>query len=138
MVDIRSSAATPQVIRREDYRPPDWLVPDVALNFMLDPAATRVNARLDVRRNGSHSRPLHLDGDGLVPLSVRIDGEAAADSWRLDGGALVIDLPGDAHVIETEVEIAPITEAVTIAASPPSRAAITASTCSCVGLPYLE
>ena len=107
MVDIRSSAATPQVIRREDYRPPDWLVPDVALNFMLDPAATRVNARLDVRRNGSHSRPLHLDGDGLVPLSVRIDGEAAADSWRLDGGALVIDLPGYAHVIETEVEIAP-------------------------------
>jgi aminopeptidase N len=107
MLDIRTAAATPQVIRREDYRPPDWLVPDVALNFSLDPAATRVKARIEVRRNGAHRHPLHLDGDGLTPLVVRIDGEELADSWRLNGGYLVIDLPGDAHVIETEVEIAP-------------------------------
>ena len=24
-------------IRREDYRPPDWLVPEIALDFALDP-----------------------------------------------------------------------------------------------------
>nr|WP_089219854.1 aminopeptidase N [Sphingomonas laterariae] len=102
-----ATAAPPPVIHREDYRPPDWLVPDVALDFALDPAATRVTARLSVTRSGAHNRPLRLDGDGLTPLAVRIDGEPQADAWRMDGAALMIDLPGDAHVIETEVEIAP-------------------------------
>lgn len=106
MLDIRSDA-TPHVIRREDYRPPDWLVPEVALDFTLDPAATRVKARLEVQRSSAHRHPLRLEGDGLEPISVRIDGQEAADSWRLDGKALVIDLSRDAHVIETEVQIAP-------------------------------
>lgn len=108
MPDTQTAAvAPPPVIHREDYRPPDWLVPDVELNFDLDPASTSVRARLTVKRNGSHSRPLHLDGDGLAPSAVMIDGEAQADAWRMDGPALLIDLPGDSHVIETEVEIAP-------------------------------
>jgi aminopeptidase N len=107
MLDIRTAAAAPPVIHREDYRPPDWLVPDVSLDFQLDPAATRVRARLEVRRNEMHHRPLRLEGDGLTPLAVRIDGELAADAWRMDGSALLIDLPGTAHVIETEVEIVP-------------------------------
>jgi len=92
---------------REDYRAPDWLVPDVALEFTLDPDATRVHARLTVERADDHRRPLQLEGDGLIPLEVKIDGEADADSWRLDGSALLIDLPGNRHVIETEVEIIP-------------------------------
>jgi len=92
---------------REDYRAPDWLVPDVALEFTLDPDATRVHARLTVERADDHRRPLRLEGDGLIPLEVKIDGEADADSWRLDGSALLIDLPGNRHVIETEVEIIP-------------------------------
>lgn len=50
-------------IRREDYRPPDWLVPDIQLDFTLDAAATRVRATLAVVRNGTHDRPLRLDGD---------------------------------------------------------------------------
>jgi aminopeptidase N len=92
---------------REDYRAPDWLVPDVALEFTLDPDATRVHARLTVERADDHRRPLRLEGDGLIPLEVKIDSEADADSWRLDGSALLIDLPGNRHVIETEVEIIP-------------------------------
>ena len=107
MLDLPSAAgiAPPHAIRREDYRPPDWLVPEVALDFDLDPAATRVRARLEVRRNGDHTRPLRLDGDGLTPLMVRVNGADA--SWRMDGQALVVALTGDAHVVETEVQIAP-------------------------------
>jgi aminopeptidase N len=106
MLDIQTAAgAAPHVIRREDYRPPDWLVPEIALDFDLDPAATRVAARLEVRRSGDHARPLRLDGDGLTPRAVRVDGQDAV--WRMDGPMLVIDLPGAAHSIETEVEIAP-------------------------------
>ena len=107
MLDIQTAPAAPPVaIRREDYRVPDWLVPDVALEFDLDAVRTRVRATLSVARNGAHDRPLVLDGDGLTPISVRVDGAAA--EWRMEGGRLVITLSGTAHSVETEVEISPI------------------------------
>ncbi|WP_066724690.1 aminopeptidase N [Sphingomonas pituitosa] len=106
MSDARIAAAAPQAIRREDYRQPDWLVPEIALDFDLDPAATRVRAALHVTRNGAHDRALVLNGDGLVAVSVKVDGADAA-GWRMDGQDLVIPLTGDAHTIETEVVIAP-------------------------------
>jgi aminopeptidase N len=44
-------AAAPIVIRREDYRPPEWLVPQVEMEFRLGLEETRVRAQLSVRRN---------------------------------------------------------------------------------------
>jgi aminopeptidase N len=105
-VQTTLAAATPPTIRREDYRPPDWLVPDIALDFDLSAERTRVTAKLDVTRNGDHARALVLDGDELTPLAVRVDGQAIND-WRIEDGNLVIDLPGNAHSIETEVELNP-------------------------------
>ena len=89
-------------IRREDYRPPDWLVPEIRLEFDLDADRTRVRATLNVERNGEHDRPLRLDGDGSKLVSVKADGE-----WRMDGPQLVVEVPGDRATIETEVEIDP-------------------------------
>ncbi len=106
MLDIQNSLAHPLVIRREDYTPPEWLVPETTLAFDLDPATTRVTATLSVTRNGDHTAPLRLDGAGQKPLSVTVDGVAIND-WRIDGEQLVIPLSGAAHVIETQVEIAP-------------------------------
>ena len=106
MIDAQSAVATPPVTRREDYAAPDWLVPDIALDFDLAPEMTRVKAAIDVTRNGAHDRPLRLDGDGQTPLTVSVDGVPHND-WRLEDGDLVIDLPGGAHRIETEVEIHP-------------------------------
>ncbi|MEO7168782.1 MAG: aminopeptidase N, partial [Sphingomonas sp.] len=54
---------------------------------------------------GAHDRPLRLDGDGLTALSVTVDGVGAPHT--MDGPALVVALPGDSHVVETQVEIAP-------------------------------
>ena len=54
MVDALKAAAVPAPVRREDYHPPEWMVPEVALDFRLDPAETIVKARLTVRRNGTH------------------------------------------------------------------------------------
>ena len=105
-MDVLEAPALPPVTRREDYRPPEWLVPEIALDFALDPAATRVRAALTVTRNGDHGAPLRLDGAGQVPLSVTVDGVAVND-WRIEGEQLVVPLTGDRHVIETEVEIAP-------------------------------
>ncbi|MFM9977695.1 MAG: aminopeptidase N [Sphingomonadaceae bacterium] len=106
MLEIQNALAVPHVIRREDYRPPDWHVPEIALDCDLAAAVTRVRATLTVARNGGHDRPLVLDGDGLTPLSVKVDGQAIND-WRMADGALLIDLTGDAATIETEVELAP-------------------------------
>jgi aminopeptidase N len=92
-------------IRREDYRPPDWLVPAVSLDFDLDTERTRVRATLKVERNGDHDRPLRLDGDDLEPVSVKVDGEAAR--FRMEGPQLVIEINGVRAMVETEVEIRP-------------------------------
>src|SRR5205085_9139169 len=75
-------------IRREDYRPPDWLVPEIHLDFDLGIERTRVRATLAVERNGNHGRPLKLDGDELKALRVAVDG--AETPWRMDGSALVV------------------------------------------------
>jgi aminopeptidase N len=112
MADVQTITESPPApvqhatTRREDYRPPDWLVPEIHLDFALDPATTRVRATLDVTRNGAHDRPLRLEGDGITALNVSVDGGEAR--WSMDGPALVIELAGDRATIETEVEVQPI------------------------------
>ena len=100
-------AIAPSVIHRADYRPPEWLVPEIALDFALSLDATRVQATLKVSRNaaGSGSSLLRLDGDGLEAKSVTVDGQPH-NAWRMDGADLVIELPGDLHhiVIETQID----------------------------------
>ena len=108
MLDVQTAALTPHVIRREDYLPPDWLVPAIALDFDLDPARTIVRARLEVTRGGAHDRPLVLDGADQQPRVVRVDGADVTD-WTQSDGGLTIPLSGSAHVIETEVELSPET-----------------------------
>ncbi|WOE75281.1 aminopeptidase N [Alterisphingorhabdus coralli] len=97
---------TPPTIYRKDYRPPDWLVPDVALGFDLDLAETLVQADIQVTRNGDHGEPLRLEGDGLEPEEVLVDG-AASNDWRLEEGALILPLSGDAHRISITTRIQP-------------------------------
>jgi aminopeptidase N len=92
-------------IRREDYRPPDWLVPEISLDFDLDTAATRVRARLSVERNGNHDRPLRLNGDEIVLVSVSVDGKPA--DYRMDGTTLVLDINAERASVETVVEVHP-------------------------------
>ena len=110
-MDIASTteaAAPPVTIRREDYRPPDWLVPEVALDFALGIDETRVTATLKVSRNpaGSGAQTIRLNGDGLAALSVRVDGQAAND-WRMEGSDLLIELAGEAHNIAVETLVHP-------------------------------
>ena len=110
MSDARMNPEAPPspahtAIFRKDYRPPDWLVPEVALDLALDPAKTRVRATLTVERNGDHGHPLRLAGDGLRPLSVKVDG--AEVRWAMDGSTLVVEVGTATATIETEVEILP-------------------------------
>ena len=72
---------TGHVVRIEDYRPSDYLIPATRMTFWLDRERTRVVTEIDVeRRKGvAASAPLVLDGDGLTLISLEIDGR------RVDG-----------------------------------------------------
>jgi aminopeptidase N len=101
-----SATGAPPRKRLADYRPPDWLVPEIALRFELASDRTVVHARLTVRRNGAHTRPLVLDGDGLHLLGLRIDG-VSRPVPNPDAQGLVLDLRADETSIETTVAIHP-------------------------------
>jgi len=108
--DAASAAPkTPTTIRREDYRVPDWLVPEIALDFALGLDETQVTARLSVRRNpdGSGIDTIRLKGDGIAARSVSVDGKAVND-WRMEGPDLLIDLSGDVHEIAVETLVQPV------------------------------
>ena len=102
-----SQPAEPRVVKRLDYRPPDWLVPTIHFDFALGIEATKVTSTITVQKNpaGSGCATLRLDGDGLTLDSLTIDGQLHND-YRIEDGDLVIDLAGDSHelVIHTTVD----------------------------------
>ena len=108
MADAPPMPHEPPLIRREDYRPFDWLVPETHLDFALGIDKTRVTATLKVERNpaAGGSGEIRLNGDGLAPVEIAVDGQAT-NSWRLDDGDLIVTLPGAAHAITVVTEIAP-------------------------------
>ncbi len=108
LADAAPEPKDPPLIRREDYTPFGWLVPTTRMDFALGLDRTRVVTRMSVERNpAAEATPvLHLNGDGLKPASVEVDGEAV-NSWTLEEGNLKITLPGDAHEVEIVTEIDP-------------------------------
>jgi aminopeptidase N len=111
-VQTADAAIPPQAahhtVNRKDYRPPAWLIPDIALDFALGLETTRVRSMLTVEKNpaGDGSATLRLDGDGLAVASLKLDGRNF-NSWAMDDDDLLIDLPGDKHTIEIETRIHP-------------------------------
>jgi aminopeptidase N len=104
MLDALSApAAAPITVRREDYRPPEWLVPEIELSFELDAERTVVRARLTVERNGSG--PLRLESEDSRLVELRVDGTIREP--RSEDGALLVDLGGDRHLVETVTELSP-------------------------------
>ena len=104
-------SSEPRATRLADYRPPAFLVDTVDLTFELDEAATRVTSRLALRRNPASSEPqaaLHLDGQDLTLVSVKLNGEPlSANQYRLDREKLEIPGLADACTLEIETRIHP-------------------------------
>ena len=89
-------AATPTLIRREDYSPPPFWIDTVDLTFDLDPAKTRVLSKMHIRRNADAAQdaPLRLEGVELNLARVLVNG--AGCSFKMDGQTLVLDgLPAE-------------------------------------------
>jgi aminopeptidase N len=105
MPDALNAPAAPHVTRREDYRPPEWLVPEIEIAFDLGPERTIVRATLHVERNGEHQAPLRLNASGLTLINVTLGGEPVNYWYEKD--VLRIPIEGDSATVETEVAIAP-------------------------------
>src|SRR4051812_24040272 len=102
---ITAPTAPPPTIRREDYQPPEWLVPQIELEFALGAEKTLVRSRLQVRRNGDHENPLKLDAEGLVLVEAKVDGAPVACAHEDE--RIVVPIDGDEALVEMLVEIAP-------------------------------
>ena len=101
--------SAPRNIKLSDYRPPDYLIDTADLTFDLREEGTRVISRLAIRRNPQGTGgSLRLDGEGLNPVWLRLDGnELPAERYRIDPESLTLQDPPEAFVFESEVIIAP-------------------------------
>ena len=102
----------PPAKRRLEYRPPAFLIPQLALEFDLDPESTRVTATLDFRRNTASGvdakAPLALDGEQQQDVQVELDGvPVAAGRLVFDGGTLLLLDPPAAGRLTLRSRIAP-------------------------------
>ena len=101
----------PQPTRLADYRPPDFLIDSVALEFDLGETDTRVKSHLALRHNpaAETTAPLRLDGDELQLVALSLDGAplAPGDYHLETDGALVIPRVPAAFVLDIETRIAP-------------------------------
>jgi aminopeptidase N len=91
---MREADAT--AVRLSEYRPYDWLVDTVDLDFQLEPQATRVRAKLAMRPNpkGRKDAPIVLDGDELSLVSLKLNGrDLRADEYEATASSLTIKKP---------------------------------------------
>jgi aminopeptidase N len=106
-----TSSHEPKAIRREDYRPSDYRIDTVDLEFDLDPQTTRVKARLALHATydvESGPRPLILDGDELELVSLTLDGKKLTKGeYTLDDKNLTISAPPRSFTLEIETAIHP-------------------------------
>ncbi len=99
-----------KTVYRKDYTPPSFLIDTTELNFILNETATRVTAKLNLRRNPNalFSKDLTLDGENLTLLHAAIDNtELSANQYKATPDSLTIFDAPDSFVLETEVEINP-------------------------------
>ena len=111
---MRNDEAPPpqRSTRLADYRAPDWLIDNVALDFDLVASATRVKARIEFRRNPEHSSEdaadLRLDGRSLKLVSAAVDDQPVEPETTPEGLRLpAAKLPGDRFIWTCETEIVP-------------------------------
>jgi aminopeptidase N len=106
MADGQIAARPRHETRLADYAPPVFAVERVALDFDLDPAATIVRAKLQIRRQAPG--PLVLDGRDMSLRGVALNGETlGANRYAVTAESLTIHDVPDEFTLTTEVQISP-------------------------------
>jgi aminopeptidase N len=106
---MRTSVGQP--VRLSDYRVPDYFIDHVEFDVSLDIHATRVVSILSMSPNpaGREGEPLSLDGDELLFVSARLDGEPldAADFEASPSQFLLPRPPNRAFRLKIETRLDP-------------------------------
>ena len=102
---------TPPVIRLSDYRPPEFLIDSVQLQFELDEQQTEVEAELSVRRNPAATRGdghLRLDGEQLTLEAISLnDRPLTPAEFQVEEDHLVVHRVPDRFRLRTRVRLSP-------------------------------
>ena len=102
---------TAPLIRLEDYRPTDYRIDTVHLDFKLAAEATRVVSRLGIarREDTAAGTPLVLDGDDLVLKGLSIDGMPLPDdTYEATPDRLTLNAPpAEPFTLEVITEVNP-------------------------------
>ncbi len=107
-------SAQPQVIRREDYTAPAFLIDKVELVFDLDRDVTNVKSRLfiianPVRGTGAGNE-VSFDGEDMKLVSIAIDDrKLGVDEYNVDKTGLTFTAPGETFVVDIETQVSPVT-----------------------------
>jgi aminopeptidase N len=97
---------TPVQIKLADYTPYPFAIDQVDMVFNLEPSATKVRTKMQVRRLGAGD--LVLDGVQMKLDSIALDGsELASDAYTMDDESLTLKEAPDAFTLETVVTIDP-------------------------------
>ena len=113
MMDLPHDTAPPKPTLLSEYRPPDFVIDQVELSFVLGEDKTIVRSHLTVRRSPAAGTPpgeqkpsLRLAGEELELLSIALDGAALPpDRYQIEDGDLIIAEPPDAFRLEITVRI---------------------------------
>src|SRR3954468_4734811 len=98
----------PRAIHLKDYRAPDFQISKIDLDFVLEPDATRVAAKTQVKRTGDKAMPLALNGEQLKLAALRIDGkDVPKERYRVNDETLTIEAVPDEFTLDVFTEIAP-------------------------------
>ena len=96
----------PQVKYRKDYTAPEFTITDIDLTFNLDEKTTKVVAVSQVKRCDASAKDLLLQGEGLVLVSVKINGDLWQDHAIESGNLRLRNVP-EHFTLEIENEIHP-------------------------------
>jgi aminopeptidase N len=100
-----------KTIHLRDYRPPDYLIETVNLEFDLDEERTTVKSLLTVVCNHDTFegiRPFFLNGRNLVLKSLKLDGQTLTEhDFKIDKHSLTLLPVPNRFVLEIETEINP-------------------------------
>lgn len=92
----------------KDYKAPAFTVESINLDFNLNEDFCRVIAKSQIKRTATGAAELHLNGEELKLVSIKINGMAlTADQYRITAEELIIPAVPDVFTLEVETELQP-------------------------------
>lgn len=98
--------AKPKTHYLSDYKPSDFAIRKVVLDFALFDNHTLVTAKLDFVKTNKRVKNLQLVGEGLELLALSLDGQAY-DNYELSAEGLIVKKVPSNFTLSTQVKIHP-------------------------------